>query len=209
MIYIVLGDTTSKNIKELTANRETIFIPRTEINLDLLMSYGGNIGLFNDKPAVILENVLSDEILVFSASQLSEFKDSETIFIFKEDKLNAADQKKFKKYAEIKNFTEKKIITKEKFNIFSITDAFASRDKVSTWILFRKALLSGLEPEALAGVLFWKIKTMILNGSKLFTKEDLKVQSSNIVSLYHKAHKGECDFTIGLEQFILSSLSHK
>ena len=48
---------------------------------------------------------------------------------------------------------------------------------------------------------------MILNGTKFFSKEELKKASSELVSIYHKAHRGEYDFTISLEQFILSSLS--
>ena len=96
-----------------------------------------------------------------------------------------------------------------KFNIFGITDAFAKHDKVMTWVLYRRGIEGGVEPEAIAGILFWKIKTMILSGNYLFDKDELKRQSSRIVSIYHKAHRGESDFSIGLEQFILSSLSSK
>jgi predicted RNA methylase len=44
---------------------------------------------------------------------------------------------------------------------------------------------------------------------KVFSKEELKNNSSLIVYLYHKAHRGEFDFYIGIEQFILNSLSSK
>jgi hypothetical protein len=48
---------------------------------------------------------------------------------------------------------------------------------------------------------------MILNGTKVFTKDELKKRSSELVSIYHRAHGGEVDFTISLEQFILNSLN--
>jgi hypothetical protein len=212
MIYILLGnDIKNKSlyIKELTENRENFLFRDNDIDKGLIMSYSNNTNLFNVSPVIILENVLSGERITFGEKELMSLKESETIFVFKEDKMSAADQKKYKKYGEIKSFEDKKTIPSQKFNVFSITDAFANRDKILTWVLFRKGLDEGIEPEAIAGVLFWKIKSLILSSSRVFSKEELKRQSSSIVSLYHKAHRGECDFSISLEQFILSSLSSK
>ena len=173
------------------------------------MSYSTNVSLFGSAPVIIADNILNEESLAFSSDEMIFLKESKTIFIFKEDKVTAAEQKKLKKYGDIKNFEGKKELPIQKFNVFNITDAFANRDKISTWTLYREAVSSGLEAEAIAGVLFWKIKTMILNGSRIFSKEELKKQSSNIISLYHRAHRGEVDFIISLEQFILTSLSSK
>jgi hypothetical protein len=212
MIHILVGgDTKSKSIyiKELTGKGEVFFIPANQLSKDILMSYSNNVSLFNESPSIILENILNEDILLLSPEETTSLKESKTIFIIKEDKLLTPLQKKFKKYGDIKIFEEKKVVSKEKFNIFSLTDAYAGRDKIKTWVLFNNAVLSGIEGEAIAGVLFWKIKTMILNGNRLFSKEELKHQSSNIVSLYHKAHRGESDFNISLEQFILSSLSSR
>ena len=75
--------------------------------------------------------------------------------------------------------------------------------------MYREGVESGIEPEAIAGILFWKIKTMILNGSRMFSIDELKNQSSKIVSIYHLAHRGEVDFIVSLEQFILTSLSSR
>ncbi len=212
MIHILVGgDTKNKSnyIKELTGKSESFFIPTNLLTKDLLMSYSSNISLFGESPFIIAENILNDDNLIFLQEELNSLKDSETIFIIKEDKMSVPLQKKYKNYGNIKIFEEKKIIPISKFNIFSLTDAYSNRDKIKTWIIFNNAILSGLEPEAIAGVLFWKIKTMILNGSRSFNKEELKSQSSHIVSLYHKAHRGESDFAISLEQFILSSLSSR
>lgn len=212
MIHILVGgDTKSKSIyiKELTGKSEVFFIPTNELSKDILMSYSNNISLFDESPSIILENILNEDTLLFSQEELMSLKESKTIFIIKEDKLLVPFQKKYKKYGDIKIFEEKKVSATSKFNIFSLTDAFANRDKIKTWILFNDAVLSGIEGEAIAGVLFWKIKTMILNGTRFFNKEELKYQSSNIVSLYHKAHRGDSDFNISLEQFILASLSSR
>jgi hypothetical protein len=212
MIHILVGgDTKNKGIyiKELTFKSEVFFIPTGTANSEMLMSYSNNVSLFNESPVIIVENILNDDNFILLGEELDLMKESKTIFIIKEDKLLVPLQKKYKKYGDIKIFEEKKVLVTPKFNIFSLTDAFASRDKIKTWILFNNAILSGIEPEAIAGVLFWKIKTMILTGTRLFSKDELKYQSSGIVSLYHRAHRGESDFTISLEQFILASLSSR
>lgn len=212
MIYILVGnDTKNKNlyIKELTRGGESFFIAPNILSKDLVMSHSSNVSLFGENPAIVLDEVFSANALDFSIEEFKILKDSETIFIFREDKMLAAAQNKLKKYGEIKLFEEKKNTTTDKFNVFSITDAFALKDKMNTWILYHKAIDSGVELEAIAGVLFWKIKSMIINGSRVFNKNELKKQSSAIVALYHKAHRGELDFNIGLEQFILNFLSNK
>ncbi len=209
MIYILVGEELKSKglyIKEVTKNREIIFLGSSILTRDLILNYSSNISLFNEFPVIVVENILKEENIIFSATEFDYLKDSKTIFIFKEDKLTALEQKKYKKHATIENFDVKKIII-EKFNAFSITDAYANRDKIGAWVLYRKGIESGVEPEAIAGILFWKIKTMLLNSTKIFSKEELKKQSSQIVSLYHNAHRGEVDFIIGLEQFILTSLS--
>lgn len=212
MIYILFGgDTKNKGLytKELTKNNEVCFISSNLLNKDMILSYALNINLFGESPIIITENILNDDLVMFSQEDLLLLKESKTTFIFKEDKLTAIDQKKYKKYAEIKNFEEKKSFVPEKFNTFSITDAFAKRDKINAWIMYNHGIENGVQPEALAGILFWKIKTMILNGSQAFNKDELKQQSSNIVSIYHRAHRGEVDLSLSLEQFILSALSSK
>ncbi|MFA7000455.1 MAG: hypothetical protein WC241_05115 [Candidatus Paceibacterota bacterium] len=212
MIYILVGNNIkakSLHIKELTINRESFLINDSDLDKDLIMNYANNVSLFNESPAVILEEVLNEGVIAFSNEELNSLTESKTLFIFKEDKMSVINQKKYKKYGEIKVFEEKKTASKENFNIFNIADAFASRDKILAWTLFHKGINQGVEPEAIAGILFWKIKMMILSSSRIFNKDELKHQSSNIVSLYHKAHRGECDFSISLEQFILSSLSSK
>lgn len=212
MIYILIGgDTKSKNIyiKELTKEHEVFFVKEEKMDRELIMSYCYNVNLFNKSPAIVIENVLSDADVNLRADDLDFLKKSDTLFIFKEDKLLKTVQDKYKKYSEIKSFDNKNIITKEKFNVFSITDAYARKDKIGTWSLYLGALKSGVEPEAIAGVLFWKLKTMILTNSNIINKNELKRQSSEILSLYHRAHRGEGDLSIGLEQFILASLSSK
>jgi hypothetical protein len=206
MIQILIGNNFSEKnsyIKKITENYEIFPLRNNSLEKEVFFDYANTNSLFGSKFAYIIEGILENKEIVFSNEEIEVLEKSENLFVFKEDKLLAEDKKKLEKYAIIKTFLEKKIITQK--NNFIIADAYARRDKIKTWIYFRQAIEGGIEPEMISGMLFWKIKTMILNNNRSFTKEELREQITDLVSLYHKAHQGECDFTIGLEQFILAS----
>lgn len=117
----------------------------------------------------------------------------------------------------------KRAETKEQYNPFQICDAFAYKDRKTAWILFQKALFNGITAEEVFWKIWWQIKTLILvknqpHGLNLhpfvikktlrninnFTKEELNNLSWQLVSLYHKTRKGQAEFEIGLEKFILN-----
>ncbi len=211
MIYILSGnDTKKKNnfLKKLYEdNVVPIFASSNDLSKELLLEQAQSNSLFGEKNIVILDSLINEGNIDLSAEDLSILKDSETIFAFLEEKLLVADVKKYKKFATIEDFSS--AVTKKipKVNVFGIADKFSLKDKIGTWVLYREAISSGIAPEEISGILFWKVKTMLLNKNKIFKTEELKMYSSKLVSLYHKAHRGEVDFSIGLEQFILSSLN--
>jgi len=210
MIYILVGnDTQSKSsfIKDVLGGGERVFLTSTNVSKELLNNYAMNRPLFGEPPAIIIDGLLKDGEFPLLKEDIVHLSESQTIFILLEDKFLAKEETKYKKYAEIKKFIKKEIKKAPTNNIFSLTDAFARKDKVKTWVLYMDAIDSGATPESIAGMIFWKIKTMILNNNKSFHEDELKKQSSAIVSLHHMAHRGETDFVVGLEQFILSSLS--
>ena len=79
---------------------------------------------------------------------------------------------------------------KEKFNNFLIANAFANKDKLNTWIYFRQAVDKGVAMEELIGILFWKIKDMLLkkNFSK-FSEKQLKTFALAFLIFYRKLVK--------------------
>jgi len=194
-------------LKTLTKNSDPIVLRDSDVSKEAINNYAGAASLFGDKLVVVVENIISEGKVFLNDEELKQLKDSQNTFIFIEDKLLASNEKKYKKFAEIVSFEEKKTVQAPKINTFAIADAFGQQDKIKAWILYREAVDAGVEPEPISGILFWKIKTMLLNGTRVFTPEALKKQSSELVSLYHRAHRGETDFVIGLEQFILSFLS--
>ncbi|MBK5215741.1 MAG: hypothetical protein JJE53_02965 [Candidatus Pacebacteria bacterium] len=210
MIYILTGnDIKNKNayLKKLYKEDRPTFALDASTTKEMLFDYAGSVSLFGGSPIVVVDNITRDEEVSLSASDLEVLKDSLTTFVFMEEKLLASETKKYSKYATIEDFSKKETKKAPKINVFDIADAFSRRDKIGTWILYRNAVSLGVSSEEISGIIFWKIKTMILNGTKLFSVSELKNKSSELLSIYHKAHKGETDFVVGLEQFILSSLS--
>jgi len=211
MIYILSGnDTKKKNIylKKLHNGDFLYFSTEIDITKEDLFDRARSVSLFGNYPIIIFDNFIKKGDIVLSSDDLSILSESPSVFIFIEEKLLALDSKKYKKYATIEYFNTEPIKATPKMNVFSIADAFSKRDKIGTWVLYRDAVLAGTSSEEISGIIFWKIKTMLLSGTKFFSSDELKNQSSELVSIYHKSHRGECDFTIALEQFILSSLSH-
>lgn len=210
MIYLLLGNDAKakkKYLKKLNSRDEPLFFAGSSITKAELFNLAGAVSLFGGAQSVVIDQLVKEGGESYNLADIAILKESATIFILLEEKLLAADLKKYSQGAIVERFDLPISKTSSKTNIFQITDAFANRDKIGTWILYREAILRGAAPEEISGLLFWKIKMLILNGTKIFTIEELKKRSSKLVDLYHKAHRGETDFTIGLEQFILNALS--
>jgi hypothetical protein len=210
MIYVLSGNNTKKKsayLKKLSNGNFLDFFSQLNLTKENLFEQAGSVSLFGESPIIVYDGLIKEGNITLSQEDLEILKESQTIFVFIEEKLLAPDTKKYKKYATIEDFSVQVSKPAPKMNIFNIADAFSKRDKIGTWILYREAISIGASPEEVSGIIFWKIKTMLLSGTKFFSQDELKNQSSELVSIYHKAHRGECDFTIGLEQFILSSLS--
>ena len=109
--------------------------------------------------------------------------------------------------------------------MFAMTDALGARNQKRLWTLYQQALRHGVVNEELHGILFWQVKSMLLaalskdvkesglnpfvygkakNYAKNFTLSELKKISSQLVTMYHQAHRGEVDFDIALEKFFLT-----
>jgi len=210
MIYILSGnDTKKKNayIKKLSKNNLPVYIPQESLSKETILDYASSVSLFGESPIIVLEGLIKKGDITLSVDDLLTLKDSLTIFVSLEEKMLLPDVKKYKKYGVVEDFSSPTIKQAPKMNVFSVAEAFSRKDKIGTWILYRGAISKGASPEEISGIIFWKVKTMLLNRAKVFSVPELKKMSSELVSIYHKAHRGECDFTIALEQFILSALS--
>lgn len=211
MIYLFYGENTEEkkeSIKEKARDTSVIRLQSTNLNKEMLLNYGEQKSLFGEVFTILIENPISEAGDIFDDELLSSLKESNYLFIFLEDKLSLEDIKKYKKYIkEISKFEIKsntKFIKKE--NPFTIVNLFENKDKINTWIEYRKIVEKGGELEPVLGMFFWKIKSMILSKNSKFTENELKNQSKELVDIYHKSHLGILDMDIAIEQFILKNL---
>lgn len=212
MIYLFAGDDTKKKVatyekflSSLSKDNEVFYINKNDFNKNQIENFYKSTGLFFTKCTVVFSDVLeNEEYMDFLFSKLIEFAESINDFIFIEGKLSKALLDKFKKARTDINYFELPKEKKEKFNNFLLADAFGSRDKFNLWLYFRQAMDVDVGLEELVGILFWKVKDMILkkNFSK-YTKEELQNIGNKISYILPKARKEGRDDKAALEQFLL------
>ena len=155
----------------------------------------GTQGLFSSKYVVLLnrvtENADAKEAL---PSLIGAMNESPNIFIVLEAKLNAELKRAVEKSAEKAVLSDvKDASAKPEFNVFALAGALAAREPFKAWSLYRQAIDGGSEPEAIAGMLFWKAKSM---GSTSLARR--------LITLYHDGHRGILDLEWGIEKLLLS-----
>jgi hypothetical protein len=217
MIYLFSGDD-SKNkilsyekfIKSIPASTETFFINRNDFNPIQIESFCSGAGLFFSKCAVVFSDIFErEETRDFVLKKLELMGQSDNSFIFLEGKLNKPILDAFKKIdperLQLNVFMLPKAQT-EKFDNFLVASAFANKDKLNTWIYFRQAIDLGVGMEELIGVLFWKIKDMILKKDfRKFSPEQLKNFASKLSYLLPQAREKGRDAESAFEQFLLEA----
>lgn len=112
----------------------------------------------------------------------------------------------------------------EKIDFFEFANALGEKNKKLLWTLYQDALDEGVPSEEVHGIFFWQLKSMLsalksdnaaesgLNPfvfskakkyAEHYGEEKLKEMSKNLFEMYHRAHRGEIDFSVALEAFIL------
>ncbi len=89
------------------------------------------------------------------------------------------------------------------FDPFGLTFALGARDKKKLWLGLMQAFRAGEKPEAVAGLLHWKVRNELerASGTK---KEELSTISRRLVFMYHDSHRGAGDLELLLERFALN-----
>jgi DNA polymerase III delta subunit len=155
----------------------------------------GGQGLFSSKYIIFLDRVTENAEAKESLSgMIAAMNESPNIFIVLEGKLTADLKRAVDKDAEktvVSDLKEKSPV-KEAPNVFALAGAFGAREAFKAWALLRQAADAGTEPEAIAGMLFWKAKSM---GSASLARK--------IVVAYHDAHRGLNDLELSLERLVL------
>ena len=217
MIYLFSGNDTTgrrnaynKLIKSFPKGIEIFSFEENNIDQAQVESFYSGSGLFFEKCVVVFRDSLEKkENSDFLLKNLDSMTSALNTFIFLEGKQNKPILDVFKKAGgKIELFeNDKNKGSGEKFNSFILANALGERDKLSLWINFCRAKEAGVEIEALSGILFWKVKDMILkkNFSK-FSEAELKTLSSKIACLIPESRKEGKDTESLFEEFLLEAV---
>jgi DNA polymerase III delta subunit len=209
MIYIFYGNDRLKKKTQIKkfATGTVVDISLRDLNESILLSYAENVSLFGEKNTIVLEDAINEKEEIFTNNLLSKMKESQTVFILLEDSLLAPQKKKYKPFCEEMEEFEANLPKATKSNPFLLADLFFKRDRLGAWLTYNRQIESGESAEAIAGMLFWRIKKAILNKEhSTFKENELRSISTRIMNDYHRAHNGECDLSIAIESCILSVL---
>lgn len=113
---------------------------------------------------------------------------------------------------------------KGEFNVFAFTDAIAEKRKKDAWVLYRKALASGMVAEELFYKAVWIVKTLLLaersasaeeaglnpfvyRKSKGFLKNwkpgEVEALSEKLVTGFHEVRRGNGEMETMIEGILL------
>lgn len=118
----------------------------------------------------------------------------------------------------------------EKVDFFDFTNGLGERNRKLLWGLYQDALAEEVPSEEIHAMFFWQVKAMlatlktksaeeaglnpfVYNKAKTQIKNygkdveeaenKLKQMSDKLFKMYHEAHRGNVDFSVALEKFIL------
>ena len=159
----------------------------------------------------------SDNIFIFAEGKMDKTA------LTKIEK-HAEKVQEFAKPAKTLNKKEKLALIGEKIDFFEFADALGRRDKRGLWVLYQDALAEQVPAEEVHGIFFWQVKSMLLakkcktpseanmkpfpfeksrGFSRNYKDGELEKMSSELIAMYHEAHRGNIDFFVALEKFIL------
>jgi len=213
LIKIGDEDLTADKIMEL-ASGQALFSSKYIV-------FFSNTFLNKENKELILKNLKeiasSDNIFIFAEGKMDKTA------LTKIEK-HAEKVQDFEKVAKTLNKKEKLALIGVKIDFFEFADALGRRDKRGLWVLYQDALAEQVPAEEVHGIFFWQVKSMLLakkcktaedagmkefpfskssGYSKNYKDGELEKMSSELVAMYHEAHRGNVDFFVALEKFIL------
>lgn len=176
-----------------------------DLNESSLTDALGTQGLFYAKALVLLDDPFSkSETAELVLAQLPKLKESANVVAILAPKLIPARVKKVEAASE-KVFVvdEKEKKTSRGFNS-ALVNALGAKDGVTLWKEIVKAERQGDVPELIHGLLHWKARDMMEKGSRVWSPEDARTLSRELILLVGSARSGDIPLGPSLERFALS-----
>lgn len=214
MIYTLIGTEAGKREKAL-AEIAKLGVPNVHIYGEQISALRPLIeagSLFGDRVVAHLVQVLEKaEAREKVYDLLAEMEKSNNVFFIDEPSADANRMKKLEKYSrklyDARDHSVGSGAKSGEASPFSLTNAFARRDKKAVWVEWMK-LRNDLEPEALQGALWWKFQTIwndVRSGKPAkYTLQECEEVGGRILRSSILAHRGEKDLKAELESILLS-----
>lgn len=211
MIYTLIGTDAKKREKAL-AEIAKLGVPSAHIYGEQVSALKPLIeagSLFGDKViAHLIQTLERAETREYVYGLLADMEESENIFFIDEPFADANRAKKLEKYSKKLFDAREPVEEKEKgTSPFSLSNAFARRDKKAVWVEWMK-LRDSIEPEAVQGALWWKFQSVWSDARSgkpgKYTLEECEQIGGRILRSIILAHRGEADLKIELESILLS-----
>lgn len=188
-----------RDVAKAAKGAEVVRITDAHTIDDLAAALRGG-GMFALKRVLVFENVSANIEMREMLLGALESGIEEDVFIF-EEKLLAAEKKKFEKHAErVEKFDAPK---KERdSSIFAIANALRSGDKKGLWVSYMREIAKGGAPEAIHGVMFWGAKDAFTKSGGKDSRAGKLV--AMLAELPHEARRKGEDLEYALERFVLS-----
>lgn len=215
MIYLFFGNDTKLKrktyldfIKNIPEGVNIFDINKNNFDPTQFESLYSSNSLFFAKSIVVLNNLFeNEEIKEIVFANLINLEKSVNDFIFLEGDLKKAELDAFKKVRAEINFFEKKEIKKQSFNTFLLANNLGDRDKLNIWINLQRAYREDIFVDAIVGILFWKVKDMILKKNfQNFSLEELQKIARELPFILSTSRLSSKDDQVSLEQFLIKIL---
>ncbi len=151
-----------------------------------------------------------DEEESYDGNALEEYLDalaaSDNAIIILAPELTAAKAKKLVAKAKIGYKYDTTTASAEGGRGFNgnLVNALTARSREKLWLEIARALRAGDAPEMLHGLLHWKARDLMSNGSRAWTPQESRALSLSLISLLQSARRGGLDLSLSLERFALS-----
>lgn len=205
-MYLYIGSDREKarakmqaDIAKVSKGAEIVRITDAHSREDLASALRGG-GMFATTRVLVFENLNSNgELREMLLAALAAGVD-DPVFMF-EEKLLAADKKKFEKFAERTEIFDAPKKERDS-SIFAIANALRAGDKKALWVSYMKEIAKGGAPEAVHGVLFWGAKDAFTKSGGRDARAGKLVAA--LAELPHEARRRGEDLEYALERFVLS-----
>lgn len=184
--------------KEKIASAETVALDEAQATLSSLLSYA-DAPLFGTAPRALraryfLEAAGPDDVALFKT-----LHEASTVVLLEEKLLSAPLKKSLEKSgATVFTIDAKK--SEQKENVFSIANALATGDRKKLWLEYQR-LIEKNAPEALFGILLWKVRQLATAGS---AKEKYKAIYKILLEAQAHSRQTRLPFDLALERALLT-----